>query len=120
MPQALPPSAPKPIQTPAPYVTPSAVAFEQAGEAITASVASPLPIGEVSYRAARPAALDSVLEPGRALAIVAQQPGRLSLTLEAGGTIDLPVEPGLTVLPFAVAGISAGAPDFAPALTLLD
>ena len=33
---------------------------------------------------------------------------------------DLPVEPGLTVLPFAVAGISAGAPDFAPALTLLD
>ena len=79
-----------------------------------------MPIGEVSYRAARPAPLDSVLEPGRALAIVAQQPGQLSLTLAGGGTIDLPVDPGLTVLPFAVAGISAGAPDFAPTLALLD
>ena len=54
------------------------------------------------------------------LDLVAQQPGQLTLALAGGGAIDLPVEPGLTVLPFAVAGISAGAPDFAPALTLLD
>ena len=41
MPQALPPSPPKPIQTPAPYVTPSAVAFEQAGEAAAAPGTAP-------------------------------------------------------------------------------
>lgn len=95
------------IASPARYVTQTAIAFAKAGSARPVDDENPLPIGEVSYSQARPAIPDTALDPGRALMIVATGPGQVLIELANGGTVALPVTAGVTLLPFAVAAITA-------------
>ena len=108
------------IQTPAPYITQTAIAFAQSGAAVAVGPDNPLPIGETSFRGCRAAAIGAAFAPGRAIAVVAAASGQLAIEFANGGLLDVPIEPGLTILPFAAVRVSSPQAGFAPAITLLD
>lgn len=94
-----------PISAPATYVPQTAIAFADPDGAVGVSGQSPLPISEPSFSSASPIAPDVPFAPPRAIAIVAQGAGDVALRFADASTITVPVEPGLSILPFAATRI---------------
>lgn len=94
-----------PISVPAAYVSQTAIAFADPDGAVSVSGQSPLPISEPSFSSASPMLPDTPISPPRAVAIVAQGAGVVALRFADASTITVPVEPGLSILPFAATQI---------------
>jgi len=95
------------IHAPAAYVPPMALAFEGEEGARLVSPAQPLPTSEPSYAAAAPITLDVPFAAPRAVAVVAQGPGEVLFRFADASTIRVPVQAGLSILPFAATCIAA-------------
>lgn len=95
------------ITAPAAYVPQTAIAFAAPEGAALVSIDTPLPISEPSYRGAAPIALDAVIPPPRAIAVIAQGAGAVAFRFADASAITVPVAPGLTILPFAATQILA-------------
>jgi hypothetical protein len=91
-----------PIEAPAGFVPVEAIAFSGPEGAVRVGVATPLPTSEPSYRSATALTPDVEAAPGRAIAVVAAGRGTVRLVLDDLSAIDLPIEAGLSILPFAV------------------
>lgn len=94
-----------PISVPAAYVPQTAIAFADPDGAVGVSGQSPLPISEPSFSSVSVLLPDIPITPPRAIAIVAQGAGAVALRFADASTITVPVEPGLSILPFAATEI---------------
>jgi hypothetical protein len=91
-----------PIAAPAGFVPQAAVTFSTGGTATPVDADNPMPTSERGFQGASPIVPGTVQTPGRAVALVCSVAGTAAFELADGSAFSVPVERGLTILPFAV------------------
>lgn len=91
------------VNAPGGFVPAGAVAFADSdGEAVYVDPNNPLPAAERPWQGAVPVTADTDQTPRRGIALIANAAGAAALKLADDSLIVVPVDPGLTILPFAV------------------
>lgn len=102
-PTVAPPTVAPPIVAPAGYVPELALAFaDTGGLAQQVSGATPLPVDDRAYASATAIVPGVDQPPRRAIAIMAGGAGTVVIKLADDSLLALPVDAGLSILPFAV------------------
>lgn len=95
-----------PIDAPADFAPVTALAFADADStAIYVGTDHPLPVGELPYRGAIALLPDVDQAPGRGVAIAVTIAGTVCLKLADDSLLSLPMEQGLSILPFAAKSV---------------
>lgn len=97
------------IRHPSAYVPLSALATGALGDqARPVTPENPVPNSEQPYRDARALLADAPISEGKALLVDCSAGGLVDLILAGGANLQMTFSPGITLLPFAVTGYSAG------------
>lgn len=95
------------IAAPAGFVPETAISFSTGGAAVQVGHENPLPTSEPAFRGAAAIAVGLDHAPGRGLAINCAAAGDVMVKFADQSLLAVPVQPGLTILPFAVSSIVA-------------
>lgn len=96
------------VNAPGGFVPAGAVAFADSdGEAVYVDPANPLPAAERPWQGAVALVVNTDQSPRRGIALIATIAGSVTLKLADDSLIAVPVDPGLTILPFAVKTIQS-------------
>lgn len=109
------------VHAPGSFAPAFAVSFGSLdSEATFCSPSQPLPVADRAFTAARALNVGTPVTPGRAVAVICSVAGTVSFRMAEAGILTVPVEAGMSVLPFSISGVEANGTTAVATYAVLD